>query len=1582
MANAELAINIKANNQSKAAFAAVKRDIGGIKSALGDVAKFAGGQMLASGLQAGARAMVGAVKGMIGTFAAMSREAADFNAQISTIGSVMGATAAEMAALKKEASNLGIDPNLKVSATEAAQAIEMLGRNGIKTQEILDGAAKATVLLSNATGAEFATSANIGASAMSVFKISAKDMVDAVDGIVSVTTNSKLDLHDYELAIAQAGGVARTSGVSFADFNTYLAGTASIFKGGSDSGTAFKMFLQNLTPQTKPAIETMRELGLLTADGSNAFYDSTGNLKGMNEIAGILNKTLANMTELQRSNTLETLFGTDSSRVAIGLMELGKEGFEELQATMAKTDATKAASVRMDNLAGDMEIFQGVVDSLRIQIGDEFDPALRQMFQAATSTLSGLQPVIVGFAHNIGQGMAGGIQSVRDYKAEFDKLFNFFGEDRVSSMLSAIGNLTGGTVSAPIGKTTVEVDWGGLKASFDRATEDLSLSIGDIVTGTFNLKDYTTTLSIGDFFTGTLNLKDKITSISLGDFFAGAQIGTGGKITLTFNDTQFDFDLGAIKERMIAQFNLLKTGIILAVTMLNFNTVRDMVSGAIKSLPGLVVEKVGGATAFNFSSVATSIANRIKALPAAITAKVGELAGITSIATSLQTGVDALIGPNGAIRKGINFALGIVAEFSAALGGADLTTVGEKVSVVTEDITAFLKTFNDFQTDIISTAGETLSEFVVAVTDFATQVATMLDPEVLSAAISIFATGMIDKITVALSSIDLASITGALAGLIGSLGQLLRDVIEGGLFRDIGASIGELVKGAIKQVSDILANPEFGQGLGEGLANGVIAIIRGSFDSIAGLTEGLEGVSGFDLFASLGKFVINFFQGIIAALRDVDWASLGQSILDALVGGLKTSIAAIPIFDLIFNKGGVGDLLTGVITPLDWTKFITVKLSDWSTYVGSLEWVQFVTSKLSDWSTFVTQLSWATFMTMFPGWSMFITGINIADMIPAFPGWDYFFGGNDNFTQAAQSYGSGGGSGGFGGSSGPTPNPSGGGGRRGFVPVTENAQGTNFFEGGWTWVGEEGPELLNLPRGSKIMSNPDSKKMIGQMADGNTTAPTGAFGGLTKILGFAASVIDQSVKGWTTEAEKNNASTEQNTTAVDANSAAAAAAANASTTASAQTAKTLGTVGELIRVSAEEYAKAAGGGNYIIDGVAHFSDEMTKLMESFGDGLEGALQSVPGLFGTSEVTAEQMKLGEMGIPQNFADDYVRRLTDEVLNGVDWADVDIADAALRAGIDPGLPAKTILEMFKQKWNDKSLFADPANLDLINLDAVQAELQRQAAMKAGAQNLLSMFGITPESAEADGQATGQKVGTGVLTGMKSTLAGGDAGEGLTAALSGSVTEESMADASAAVVGGLTTEMGKAEYGEQMATAIGSLFSSFLENTEALAGIAQGIMEAVAKAFTTVTNVDMVSNFASSFSTQLNSKEAGDALSKVGEKILELVYKGYLGAAEERNWAEGVNARGDEAGTTTAAHNATGTRNWRGGWTWVGDGGGPELVNLPAHSRIFSNSDSMAMAGAGAVNIEINATVSNDLDIERLAYRVADVIRGRRR
>ncbi|SHI17897.1 phage tail tape measure protein [Sporanaerobacter acetigenes] len=52
--------------------------------------------------------------------------------------------------------------------------------------------------------------------------------------------------------------------------------------------------------------------------------------------------------------------------------------------------------------------------------------------------------------------------------------------------------------------------------------------------------------------------------------------------------------------------------------------------------------------------------------------------------------------------------------------------------------------------------------------------------------------------------------------------------------------------------------------------------------------------------------------------------------------------------------------------------------------------------------------------------------------------------------------------------------------------IGRNAEGTEYWRGGLTWVGERGPELVNLPRGSKVFSNEKSMEMIKGKGQTNT----------------------------------------------------------------------------------------------------------------------------------------------------------------------------------------------------------------------------------------------------------------------------------------------------------------------------------------------------------------------------------------------------------------------------------------------------------------------------------------------------------------
>lgn len=375
-----------------------QRDMKRVKGDLSDAEKTAAafGNALKLAVGVGVAAM-GALAVGIGSSV---KAAGSMEQQVANIAAVMKLTSGEVEALNKLILDLGIDPKLKVSAVEAAQAIEMLGRNGLTMTEIMDGAARSTILLANSTGADFATAADLATDVMAMFNIAANDMDRAVDGITGTITSSKFSINDYRLAMAQAGGVASSVGVSFDDFNATIAAISPLFASGSDAGTSFKTFLQRLVPQSDAAKDSMQQLGL-------EFFNADGTMRGMDEIAGQLSRAFAGLTEEQKINHATTIFGTDAMRAAFGMANAGQAEIARLKEVIGNTSAEEAAATRMNTFAGAVEILKGILESLSIQIGNAFLPYMTGIVKILTEIVSNLSGPVIEWANKFASAVFG-----------------------------------------------------------------------------------------------------------------------------------------------------------------------------------------------------------------------------------------------------------------------------------------------------------------------------------------------------------------------------------------------------------------------------------------------------------------------------------------------------------------------------------------------------------------------------------------------------------------------------------------------------------------------------------------------------------------------------------------------------------------------------------------------------------------------------------------------------------------------------------------------------------------------------------------------------------------------------------------------------------------------------------------------------------------------------------------------------------------------------------------------------------------------------------------------------------------------
>ncbi|SEP28617.1 phage tail tape measure protein, TP901 family, core region, partial [Salinihabitans flavidus] len=302
------------------------------------------------------------VTGLVRISTSSLRAAKDFQASMKRVKAATRATDAQMTQLEQKARAAGATTSFR--ASEAADAIEMLAKNGLRYQQIVDGALDSTLTLAAALGAELAPAADLTTDLMAQFGLQASDMAEIVDLVTGAALNSKFGFDDLRLAIGQAGGVAGSFGVEIGDFLTALAATSSAFSSGQDAGTSFKNFLQRLTPQGAQARAVMERLGL-------EFFDTAGNMKSLVEISEELREAVSGLSEEARNEALVRIFGTDAVRTAILLAERGADGIREIGAAVREVKAADQAAVRLQGLEGALKELASAWEALQLTAADE-----------------------------------------------------------------------------------------------------------------------------------------------------------------------------------------------------------------------------------------------------------------------------------------------------------------------------------------------------------------------------------------------------------------------------------------------------------------------------------------------------------------------------------------------------------------------------------------------------------------------------------------------------------------------------------------------------------------------------------------------------------------------------------------------------------------------------------------------------------------------------------------------------------------------------------------------------------------------------------------------------------------------------------------------------------------------------------------------------------------------------------------------------------------------------------------------------------------------------------------------------------
>lgn len=195
------------------------------------------------------------------------KTAADFDASMSRVAAVSGASAEDMELLTEKAKELG--ETTKFTASQSADAFNYMAMAGWKTEDMLDGV-NGVLNLAAASGADLATTSDIVTDALTAMGKSAGDAGRLADIMAAASSNSNTNVEMMGETFKYAAPLVGAMGYEMEDTAIAIGLMANSGIKASSAGTALRGSLSRLVKPSKEMQATMVQLGLATEETTQA----------------------------------------------------------------------------------------------------------------------------------------------------------------------------------------------------------------------------------------------------------------------------------------------------------------------------------------------------------------------------------------------------------------------------------------------------------------------------------------------------------------------------------------------------------------------------------------------------------------------------------------------------------------------------------------------------------------------------------------------------------------------------------------------------------------------------------------------------------------------------------------------------------------------------------------------------------------------------------------------------------------------------------------------------------------------------------------------------------------------------------------------------------------------------------------------------------------------------------------------------------------------------------------------------------------------------------------------------------------
>jgi TP901 family phage tail tape measure protein len=313
------------------------------------------------------------------------KTAATFQASLSKLSAISGATESEMETLETRIRDLA--KTSVYSAGQTADAARFMAMAGMDVSQIYEGL-PAVLNLAASSAMDLGQASDIATNILSGFGLQAKDLTRVVDVMAKTATSSNTNVQEMGEGMKYIAPVAKSLGMSVEETSAAIGILANNGLKGSVGANALRagfLSLVNPTGQTEEAIEAL----------NLQFKDQQGELKSLPDIIEEVREKTEGMTETQKAATLSQLVGVEASSAFLALVSEGPEKLRNYTKELEDSagSAEKMAATMNDNLLGAFKEFQSAMEELGITVGNSFLPMFTEIVKEGTEVVRAITEI-------------------------------------------------------------------------------------------------------------------------------------------------------------------------------------------------------------------------------------------------------------------------------------------------------------------------------------------------------------------------------------------------------------------------------------------------------------------------------------------------------------------------------------------------------------------------------------------------------------------------------------------------------------------------------------------------------------------------------------------------------------------------------------------------------------------------------------------------------------------------------------------------------------------------------------------------------------------------------------------------------------------------------------------------------------------------------------------------------------------------------------------------------------------------------------------------------------------------------------